>query len=55
MKITFVTMTSVLFLSLASGLTLGVASAATMHDDFAAATDGAKLPPCPSIFKCSVR
>ena len=28
--------------------------AATGHDEFAASIDGGKLPPCPSMFKCSV-
>ena len=29
--------------------------AAPAQDEFAAAIDGGKLPPCPSLFRCSVR
>jgi hypothetical protein len=35
--------------------TAAPASAASVQDEFAAATDGGKLPPCPSMFRCSVR
>ena len=54
MRNTLVIIMSVLLLSVAAGLTLGNASAAPLHDEFAAANDGGKLPPCPSMFKCSV-
>ena len=43
---------SLSMLALAMGLTLGSASAASVHDNFAASDDGSSLPPCPSLFKC---
>ena len=45
---------SILLLSVATGLTIGTASPASAHDEFAASIDGGKLPPCPSMFKCQV-
>jgi len=55
MKNSLVIIMSVLLLSVATGLTIGTASAASGHDEFAASIDGGKLPPCPSMFKCSVQ
>lgn len=55
MKNTLVIIMSVLLLSVATGLTIGTASAAPAHDEFAASIDGGKLPPCPSMLKCSVQ
>ena len=54
MKNALVIIMSVLLLSVATGLTIGTASAATVHNDFAAASDGGELPPCPSMFKCKI-
>ena len=54
MKNSLVIITSVLLLDLAAGLTIGTASAAPVHDEFAASIDGGKLPLCPSMFKCQV-
>ena len=31
------------------------ASAAPAHDNWAAATDGGELPPCPSMYRCRVQ
>ena len=52
MKTALTLIISISMLAVATGLTLGTASAATMHDNFAAAADGSSLPPCPSLFKC---
>ena len=54
MKNPLVIIMSVLLLSVATGLTIGTASAAPVHDEFAASIDGGKLPLCPSMFKCQV-
>jgi len=54
MKNSLVIIMSVLLLSVATGLTIGTASAAPAHDEFAASIDGGELPPCPSMFKCRV-
>ena len=54
MKNSLVIITSVLLLDLAVGLTIGTASAAPAHDEFAAVSDSGQLPPCPSLFKCRV-
>ena len=54
MKNSLVIIMSVFLLSVATGLTIGTAYAASAHDEFAASVDGGKLPPCPSMFKCRV-
>ncbi len=55
MKTTLMLIITIAMLAVATGLTLGTATAATAHDNFAASTDGSSLPPCPSLFKCSLR
>ena len=52
MKTALMLIISIAMLAVATGLTLGTASAASMHDNFAASVDGSSLPPCPSLFKC---
>ena len=54
MKKSLVIIMPILLLDLAAGLTIGTASAAPAHDEFAAVSDSGQLPPCPSLFKCRV-
>ena len=54
MKTALMLIISIGMLAVATGLTLGTASAAPIHDNFAASVDRSKLPPCPSQFKCRV-
>ena len=52
MKTVFALFGAIAILAITAGTP---ASAGSVQDEFAAATDGGKLPPCPSMFRCSVR
>jgi hypothetical protein len=52
MKNIFALLGAVALLAVSAGVP---ASAAPAHDNWAAATDGGQLPPCPSMYRCRVQ
>ena len=55
MKLMLTVITSLAFMSMVGAFVTTSASAATVHDNWAAATDGGELPPCPSMYRCRVQ
>jgi hypothetical protein len=55
MKLALTMITSLAFMSMVGASMTTPASAAPAHDNWAAATDGGELPPCPSMYRCRVQ